>query len=75
MENVPMHFREESLQFFEKHQHRIMGLDHVISEMKKPYNDSNHRKQVVTQFVDYFDKNGTVKLYDFDPELAEYVYS
>jgi len=74
MENLPDRFKAESLQFFEKHQPRITGLDHVISEMKKPFKESNHRKEVVRQFVDYYDKNGTVKLEDFDPELAEYVY-
>jgi hypothetical protein len=76
MENLPDRFKAESLAFFEDayKNHPGSGLDHVISEMKKPFKEGNHRKEVVKQFVDYYDKNGTVKLEDFDPELAEYVY-
>lgn len=76
MENLPDRFKAESLAFFEDafKNHPGSGLDHVISEMKKPFKEGNHRKEVVKQFVEYYDKNGTVKLEDFDPELAEYVY-
>lgn len=81
MENIPAHFKQDALDYFKQYvvsdmiESKLVGVDHVISEMEKPFNDSNYRKQIVTKFVDYYDKNGSVKLNDFDPELADWIYS
>ena len=75
MENIPMEYRQEALEFFEKHKSKLGGVDHVINEMKKPYNPDPKRRKQVKRFVEYWENNGVVKLEDFDPQLAEWLWS
>jgi MoaA/NifB/PqqE/SkfB family radical SAM enzyme len=75
MENIPDRFKAESLAFFEEHKNKLEGVDHVINEMRKPFNNDMKRKLTVRKFVDYYDKNGPVKYDNFDPQLAEWIWS
>ena len=68
-------FKKESLAFFEKHKNRLEGVDHVINEMRKPFNNDMKRKKTVRHFVDYYDTHGALTLDSFDPELAEWIHS
>jgi MoaA/NifB/PqqE/SkfB family radical SAM enzyme len=75
MENIPDRFKAESLAFFEKHKNKLEGVDHVINEMRKPFNNDMKRKQKVKHFVNYYDTHGVVTFDSFDPELAEWINS
>ena len=75
MENIPDRFKADSLAFFEEHKDKLEGVDHVINEMRKPFNNDMKRKHTVRHFVDYYDKHGTVTFDSFDPELAEWIWS
>jgi len=75
MENIPDRFKAESLAFFEKHKNKLEGVDHVINEMRKPFNNDMKRKHTVKHFVNYYDTHGVVTLDSFDPELAEWINS
>ena len=75
MENIPDRFKAESLRFFEENKLRLEGVDHVINEMRKPFNNDMKRKHTVRHFVNYYDTHGVVTLDSFDPELAEWINS
>ena len=75
MENIPDRFKAESLKFFEEHKDRLEGVDHVINEMKRPFNNDMKRKLTVRKFVDYYDKHGTVTFESFDSELADWIWN
>jgi hypothetical protein len=75
MENIPDRFKAESLAFFEEHKNKLEGVDHVINELRKPFNNDMKRKLTVRKFVDYYDKNGPVKYDNFDSQLAEWIWS
>jgi MoaA/NifB/PqqE/SkfB family radical SAM enzyme len=72
-DNIPMELKQESLDFFIKHEGLLGGVDHVIHEMKKPQDTNPMRKVKMKQFVDYWEKAGTVRIEDFDPEMAEWL--
>ena len=74
MENIPDRFKAESLAFFEQHKKQLDGVDHVINEMKRPFNNDPKRKSTVKQFVEYYDIHGAVTMESFDPQLAEWIY-
>lgn len=74
MENIPDRFKAESLKFFEDNKLKLEGVDHVINEMRRPFNNDPKRKSTVKQFVDYYDSYGKVTMESFDPELAEWIY-
>ena len=75
MENIPDKLKAEPLEFFEKHKDKLEGVDHVINEMRKPFNPDPHRAKTVKHWVDYYDNTGVVKLQDFDPELSDWIQS
>lgn len=75
MENIPDKFKAEPLEFFEQNKDRLEGVDHVINEMRKPFNPDPHRAKTVKHWVDYYDNTGVVKLQDFDPELSDWIQS
>ena len=64
----------ESLKFFEDNKLKLEGVDHVINEMRRPFNNDPKRKSTVKQFVEYYDSYGKVTMESFDPELAEWIY-
>jgi len=74
MENIPDRFKAESLKFFEDNKLKLEGVDHVINEMRRPFNNDPKRKSTVKQFVEYYDSYGKVTMESFDPELAEWIY-
>ena len=74
MENIPDRFKAESLKFFEDNKIKLEGVDHVINEMRRPFNNDPKRKATVKQFVEYYDSYGKVTMESFDPELADWIY-
>ena len=75
MENIPDKLKAEPLEFFEQNKDKLEGVDHVINEMRKPFNPDPHRAKTVKHWVDYYDNTGVVKLQDFDPELSDWIQS
>lgn len=76
LSNIPKHFIEEALDHFRTYSNRNerIDLDHVINEMEKPYIDNPERKQKMKTFVDFYNKNGVVKLEEFDKELSDWLF-
>ena len=68
---LPSGFRHNILDWFKKHKDLAWGSDHIISELQKPYKPYNEK---IKQVVDFWDNRGSVKLEDFDPELARYIH-
>ena len=73
MENIPAHFKQESLDYFIKHKDKLEGIDHVIHEMQKPHIEDENRRKSMKRFVNYYDTHGALTLDSFDPELAEWI--
>ena len=73
MDNIPAHFKQESLDFFIKHREKLEGVDHVIHEMQKPHNEDENTRKSMKRFVNYYDTHGALTLESFDPELAEWI--
>ena len=68
---LPSGFRTNILDWFLEHKDIAWGSDHIISELRKPYEPYNEKMKQVVQF---WDNRGQVKLEDFDPDLAKYLY-
>ena len=66
---------DKVVRFLSKHKNKLEGVDHVINEMRKPFNNDMKRKRTVRHFVNYYDTYGVVKLESFDSELAEWINS
>ena len=73
MDNIPAHFKQESLDFFIRNRDKLEGIDHVIHEMQKPHNEDENKRKSMKRFVNYYDTHGVLTLESFDPELAEWI--
>jgi len=80
LSNIPMQFREETLDYFKKFvtkiswDSKLQGVEHVIYELEKPYIENLEMKEKMRTLVEYYEKTGTVRLSDFDPELSNWLF-
>lgn len=81
LSNLPMHLRQDIIEFLEPYvpklfnRGKIVGIEHTMSELKKPYVHNPSTKKKMQRLVDYWEKNGKVRLEEFDPEVAEWLWS
>jgi len=71
---LPMALRQETLQWFRHFastDKNSFGLDSIISELEKPYEDFRWR---IRQVVEFWDNRGSVKLSDIDAVLNKYIH-
>lgn len=80
LNNIPMQFREETLDYFKKFrtqitwESKLQGVEHVISELEKPYVENSEMKQKMRTLVEYYEKTGNVMLSEFDLELSNWLF-
>lgn len=76
MKNIPIRFREPTAQWLEQHRDSIdSGLDHVLDELRVEYEHHDVVKKNMRNYIEYWEKTGSVKIEEFDPELAEWLWS
>ena len=71
---LPVELRQETLAWFQNFAStdtNSFGIDSIISELEKPYEDFRWR---IRQVVDFWDSRGSVKLADIDPVLNKYIH-
>lgn len=80
IKSMPWHFRKDTFEWIEQYntgdawEKKMPGIDHLLTEANKPYESDLNNKKKMRHLVKYYENVGTVKLEEFDPELAEWLF-